>query len=286
MRTSKESPRRPETPLAAVSLRRVGIDYWGVQVAIEWSDPALDRPLEELLVGPWQPVPGNNIERTYRFSQGLDGSTMLSAPDGGILPLTKADPGSSLEMHLQLDVASHSRKAAFVHAGVVALEQGALLIPGPSHSGKSSLVFALCQLGATYFSDEYAIVDPQGQVHPHPRRLALRGLDGVQQRLSPYRANWRVGYGPVPLLGVLLSPFEAEARWSPQPISRGLAVLRLLENTVAAQLAPELCLACLSRAVARAECLESLRGAAEEAAPAILAYFAGSLPQRDQGQIR
>ena len=255
-------------------------------MAIEWDDPALDQSLDELLTGPWRPSGCEGIERTYCFSRGSDGKTRLQGPEGEFLPLTKADPGSSLEMHLQLYVASQSRKAAFVHAGVVAIEGGALLIPGPSHSGKSSLVFALCQLGAHYFSDEYAVVDPQGLVHPHPRRLSIRGADGVQQRLSPFQSGFTVGSEAIPLRGVLLSPFVAGARWSPQPISRGQAVLRLLENTVAAQLAPELCLACLSRAVVGAEAHASPRGAADVAAQAILAYFAASLPQRDQGQSR
>ncbi|MBT9585597.1 hypothetical protein IV102_19810 [bacterium] len=261
-----------------MSLRRIGIESWGVRVAVEWSDPALDQPLEEMLVGPWKPTRSDTMLASYRFSRRPAGNPELHSPEGEVLLLTKADPGSSLERHLQLYVASHTRMAAFVHAGVVGVEGGALVIPGPSHSGKSSLVFALCQRGATYFSDEYAILDPQGRVHPHPRRLALRELGGAQKRLCPFQPGWRVGSEALPLRGVLLSPFVAEARWRPQSISRGEGALRLLENTVSAQLAPDLCLACLSRAVQSAECLESPRGEAEEAAWEILAYFAENLP--------
>src|SRR5690348_11129110 len=65
----------------------------------------------------------------------------------------------SLESQLHLRVATLARTRLFVHAGVVGWRGGAILIPGRSHTGKSSLVAALLALGATYYSDEYAVLD-------------------------------------------------------------------------------------------------------------------------------
>lgn len=67
----------------------------------------------------------------------------------------------ALESDLQLHVAVRSRRFVFVHAGVVGWRGRAILLPGRSHSGKSTLVAALLEEGAAYYSDEYALIaDP------------------------------------------------------------------------------------------------------------------------------
>src|SRR5207244_3989987 len=65
----------------------------------------------------------------------------------------------AFESHLQLTVAEHARRRVFVHAGVVGWKDRAILIPGLSHSGKTTLVERLIRAGATYYSDEYAVLE-------------------------------------------------------------------------------------------------------------------------------
>ena len=63
----------------------------------------------------------------------------------------------------------------FVHAGVVAVDGRALLLPGGSFTGKTTLVAALLRAGAQYGSDEYAVLDEAGLVLPaYPRPLSIR----------------------------------------------------------------------------------------------------------------
>ena len=62
----------------------------------------------------------------------------------------------------------------FVHAGVVAHRGGALVLPGRSLAGKTTLVAALVAQGAAYLSDEFAVLDAEGAVHPYPKPLSLR----------------------------------------------------------------------------------------------------------------
>jgi hypothetical protein len=69
-------------------------------------------------------------------------------------------------------VAENARRWIFVHAGVVAWRGQAIVIPGATQSGKTSLVAALVRAGAEYFSDEYAVFDARGRVHPLPRGWA------------------------------------------------------------------------------------------------------------------
>jgi len=76
-------------------------------------------------------------------------------------------------------IALWARRRVFVHAGVVAWQGRAVLIPGRTLSGKSWLVRALVRAGAEYYSDEFAVLDARGRVHPYP--LPPREADGRPQ---------------------------------------------------------------------------------------------------------
>ncbi len=88
------------------------------------------------------------------------------------------------------DVVIHRMKTfRAVHAGAVLIEGRALLLPGPSHAGKSSLVAELLRRGASHFSDEYALIDSQGLIHSYPRPLLLRNGSPVQTLVLPEELN-------------------------------------------------------------------------------------------------
>lgn len=55
----------------------------------------------------------------------------------------------ALETDVERFVAEAARGYAFVHAGVVAWDDRAVVIPGSSHSGKTTLVAALVRAGAS-----------------------------------------------------------------------------------------------------------------------------------------
>jgi hypothetical protein len=64
-----------------------------------------------------------------------------------------------------------------IHAGVVAAPVGgdAILLPGPSGRGKSTLVAGLCLSGFAYASDELAVVDPvTAAVRPFAKAICLK----------------------------------------------------------------------------------------------------------------
>src|SRR6185312_3555780 len=113
----------------------------------------------------------------------------------------------AFESKLALHVAAESRTFLFVHAGVVGWRGRAIVLPGRTHAGKSTLVAALVRAGATYYSDEYALVDGDGRVWPYPRPLSLRRARGPV-RVRPERLG-RVGRGPLPVGLVVLCRFAA-----------------------------------------------------------------------------
>ncbi len=69
-------------------------------------------------------------------------------------------------------VAKRTRDFLLLHAGAVARDEGAVILPAPPESGKSSLTIALLEAGFGYLSDELAAIDPvTGRVYPYPKRI-------------------------------------------------------------------------------------------------------------------
>ena len=189
--------------------------------------------------------------------------------------LTHAQALDVLESELQLSVARLARPQVFVHAGVVAVDGRAILVPGRSGAGKTTLVRALVAAGASYYSDEYAVLDPEGHVHPYPRRPSVRVRGGAKERHPVPRSR---GRGAVPVGLVVETRYRLEARWAPVTLSPGEIVLALLANTVPARERPAEVLAVLTRAAGSARGIRSDRGAAARTARALIALARESAP--------
>jgi hypothetical protein len=176
----------------------------------------------------------------------------------------------ALESHLEQAMAELARRRLFVHAGVVGWKGRAILFPGRSHSGKSSLVAALLGAGAEYCSDEYAVLDSSGRVHPYPRPLLLRADGEHGTRVTAAALGASTARRPLPVGLVVVTHYRAGARWRPADLSPGRAMLELLGNTVMVRSQPQRVLSVLERVVVRAPALRGTRGEAEEAAPLLL----------------
>jgi hypothetical protein len=163
-----------------------------------------------------------------------------------------------------------------VHAGAVLLGGRALLLPGGTHAGKSSLVVELLRRGATYFSDEYALIDSEGLVHPYPRPLLIRNGRPEQDPLLPSECNASVGEVPVPVGWILSLQYLPGCAWSVETITQSEALLTLLRNTphVLAE-SPHL-VRVFERAVSQANCYTGCRSEAADAVDQIL-RLVGSL---------
>lgn len=177
-------------------------------------------------------------------------------------------------------VAVHARDALFVHAGVVGWHSAAILLPGRSHSGKSTLVAELVRAGAAYYSDEYAVFDHNGQVHPYPKRVSLRPADkgGQRELRSVESLGGHTGSSPLPVGLIAVVRYEAGATWKEQPLAPGQALLALLDNTLLARSRPEVALDRFGRAVQSGAALAGLRGEAEGTVRYLLSYLDSHAP--------
>jgi len=169
--------------------------------------------------------------------------------------------------------AEFSRTKIFVHAGVVAWKNRAILVPGKSFSGKSTLVAELVRAGAGYCSDEYAVLDAKGRVHPYPLRLSLRDSGKPQKSVDISDLGGRAATKPMPVGGVIFASYQHGECWNPRQLTAGETVLKLFEHTVQARTRPREALNALQKVAAQSVALESVRGEASGTAAAILQKF-------------
>ncbi|MBM3463839.1 MAG: hypothetical protein FJX76_17220 [Armatimonadetes bacterium] len=183
---------------------------------------------------------------------------------------------ASLEYFIRTRCAAQAGAAVFVHAGAVSVEGRAILIPGHSLSGKSTLVRAFLAAGCTYYSDELAIFDEQGLLWPYPRMLHVRHDDPDHpERVPPAALARAVATAPSSVHTILLTRFETGALWSPRQASAGTGMLHLLEHALALSEAPAARLKTLRRVVESATILEGPRGEAED----LVADLMGSITE-------
>ena len=175
-------------------------------------------------------------------------------------------------------VALHAPHHLFIHAAAVAWEGRVIVIPGPSHSGKSTLAAALVRAGAHYYSDEYAVLDDAGRVHPFARRLRLRGADGASfTDVHAAELGGTTGSESLPLGMVVSTSFRDGARWRPRRMTPGQTALALLRNAVVARTRPAHALERVARATQDGPLgLRGPRGDADDAARRLLDRASGA----------
>jgi hypothetical protein len=186
-----------------------------------------------------------------------------------------------LESDMHLHIAARARQHLFVHAGVVAWQDRAIVIPGPSFSGKTTLVEAFLRKGAHYLSDEYAVFTRSGRVRPFPRPLSLR----VQNRSEPVRVAVppREPHRSLAVRLFIFTHFQPGTLWKPSRLTAGRAVLGLIANTVPARSRPRLALSILTRVGQKAAAVEGIRGDADEVAGSVMGWMTGDSDLKLQG---
>ncbi len=158
--------------------------------------------------------------------------------------------------------AKHSHSYLFVHAGAVTWNDRGIVLPGTSGSGKSCLTAALVEAGANYFSDEFAVLDEQGRLHPYPRPLRIRG--------NPPSQLDSLNTAPVTVRLVAILEHRENAMWKVETLSPARGILELLRHTLAARQRFDFARRSLAAAVEGATCIAGRRDEAAISVPRIL----------------
>jgi hypothetical protein len=254
---------------------------YGVRIGIRVNRPEILERLESHFPPGWKPARSAVVDRLYSFIIGGVGSkpntrrfNILYGNVERLIRTLELDPLFDIfESDVQMHVAEGAPRRVFVHAGVVGWQGRAILIPGRSFSGKTTLVAELVRAGATYYSDEYAVLDARGRVHPYTRSLAMRDSEtGRMKKYSVEELGGLRGNKPLPVGLVVISKYKAGGRWRPRLLSPGQGALALLDNTVSARQQPEAALSTFKH-IAHVPVLKGVRGEAREVVDFIIGQF-------------
>ena len=176
---------------------------------------------------------------------------------------------------IRITVAEFAASKVFLHAGAVGWKDSAIIIPGKSYSGKTTLVSELIRYGAEYYSDEYAVLDEDGYLHPYPKMLSMRGIidDFEQVDTPPDVFGAKIGKKKIPVGLILITEFRANARWKPQILKPGEGVMEILQHTIPIRFKPEFTLNVLNKTLSRAIIAKTRRDDAKLTIPLILDFF-------------
>jgi hypothetical protein len=244
----------------------------GLRIGVRVSERSALAELPGILPPGWRPAASPIVDHLYSWIVGGAGgrSLHLLYSDATRLARTRfqEDVLGVLRNDVGYQVASGARSRVFLHAGAVAFEGRALLLPGPSGAGKSHLVEALVEAGASYLSDEYAPLDARGRVHPYPVPGALLAVAALRR--------------PLPVAGVLVVRYREGAGCRLHLLSPGQGLLRMLQSAVPVRHDPERTVAALARITTSAPVLVGVRGEARGCIPRVLDWFASD---RDRRQV-
>ena len=278
-------PFMPYAKTTAIGAEWGGTEDWvagksiiafGVHIGIRTNRREMLSQILDYAPPIWKPTLVPSVERMFSFRLAGGGSrgsshVLLDSLEIEVKSRSLKIVLEAFQVRLKMYVAEMARRRVFVHAGVVGWKGKAIILPGRSMSGKTSLVAELVRAGATYYSDEYAVLDMFGRVHPYPEPLAIR-KDGStkQKKLRAEEIGGLTGVKPLPVGQVVVSRYQAGARWRPTKLSAGQAVLALLANTIPARRKPDVVIPTLRGAVSNAIAFKGVRGEARDIARRIL----------------
>lgn len=180
------------------------------------------------------------------------------------------EAAEQLEGDLQLHIAERAAPWVFLHAGAVCWKKRAILLPGRSCAGKSTLVAGLLRAGAEYLSDEYAVLGEDNKVYPYARPVSLRRPGAAPLRCTPEQFGSVAVTEAVPVALIAILSYQKEPKREITRLSTGEALLNLLMYAIAVQRRPQDILRRLARLTLCIPVVHGDRGEAEEVAARLL----------------
>jgi hypothetical protein len=252
----------------------------GLRLGVRVDDPAMLDRLPLYLPPVRAHTATSVVDHLFSLRTSRSGGTRNERPttrvyEGHRLVARRGDLSSNMQLDLlrsclEYRIASGARSRLFVHAGVVEWRGRAILIPGRSRSGKTTLVSALVRAGARYYSDEFAVLDELGRVHPWTRPLRIRAPGRPPQSRRVEDLGGRAGQRPLRIGLIVVTAYRAGACWQPRALSPGQTILALIQNTLMVRSRPDFALQTLMRAVRGAQALKSRRNEAAALAALLL----------------
>jgi len=258
------------------TLTGFAVSLFGHRIAVLADCRAAEHFLNRYLL-PWLPrgAPGAEAaDLTFRILRNRNADSRGFAAYAGDR-LVAADDGMNVIVEILQAVVDETvvhdlPGLVAVHAGVAVCNGVAAILPGGSQAGKTMLVAELLKKGAVYYSDEYALVDAEGRVHPYPRALMLRNNGGWRHPVVPRPQTAANGDSHAPVRLIVSVEWTPGGQWEVRPIPQSEALLVLLRNTPAEMAKSPEILEHLRRGAASAVCYSGVRGEAGDAADRVM----------------
>ncbi len=225
-------------------------------------------------------IDGSQVEHLFEIkwkkNKGLE-----IIKDGELLTIWESEvsPLLYLQSQIRLTVAEYAESKVFLHAGAVGWKGRAIIIPAHSFSGKSTLVAELVKRGALYYSDDFAVLDGEGLLHPFHRQISLRGYENkyTQVDFSVESLGGQASDEPIPIGIVLITKYREGNKnpknWKPQILSGGRGIMEILSHTIPIRYNPKFSLKVLNKVSKRAIICKSQRGEAGEFVDLLLNFI-------------
>jgi len=249
-----------------------GIHTPGVSIRIENTCPEVHGDVERYVLPPFPrngacPSPQDVVLKIDR----VDGQYLLTVDDAEAGATSdRAELLLAILKAIDDTVIHRLPTLKAVHAGAVVFASQAILIPGITHAGKSSMVAELLRRGAKLLSDEYALIDKDGLVHSYPRPLLLRDSRLQQSPVLPQELGSEFAQEPVPIGLILALEYRNSSAWDIREVTQSEALMILLRNTPHPLAESPEMVNSFVHAVSRARCFVGSRGDAAQDADQIL----------------
>jgi len=225
------------------------------------------------LLGKITEIADQNVDRTIEVN--FDGTTYEM-----IYPGSEPARGEDevvffkyVDSIIRASVGEEARDFVFLHAGVVGWKGKAIVLPGDSYKGKSTLVAELVRAGAEYYSDDFALFNSAGLLYPFHRHLAMRRRDNFDPyQITVEELEGKYGHEPIPAGLVLFTEYVKGSRFRPRRMSAGEGVLELVQYALSMRQRSEFAFRVLNNIASRAIIISSRRGTAETFAKTLLNF--------------
>lgn len=125
----------------------------------------------------YQQVGSNDVSLTFRVIKQNHGFDFILTDSSGThthlwFSADEREVSAALEIHFYSQLIQYLDPAIVsIHAAVLSIAEQACMFAGVSGAGKSSICTAGLLTGAKYLSDEFALLDQEGAIHPFPRPM-------------------------------------------------------------------------------------------------------------------
>lgn len=263
---------------------QVTFQIYGVKICLETDDSSVlegtQRQLAKIFTNGYEILKGELIDHRFYIKSAKNEILEFFHNDEKLFEgLSDETFYEAVESRVRVTVAEFAEGKVFLHAGVIGWNDRAILIPGQSWSGKTTLVSEFVKKGALYYSDEYAVLDADGNVEPFPKWLSVRGIiDDYRQVDVPIESiGGTAGTKTIPVGMILIAQFDKNHNESkffePEYLTAGQGIMEILPHTLPVRNRPKFVFEVLNKLTTRAIIVKTVRGEAKEFADLLLNYF-------------